>query len=30
VRRRQRLTRIGVFFVRPFVRAFLLRYAERH
>ena len=30
VRRRQRLTRIGVFFVRPFVRAFLLRYAVRH
>jgi uncharacterized protein YbjT (DUF2867 family) len=30
VRRRQRLTRIGVFFVRPFVRAFLLRYSPRH
>jgi hypothetical protein len=30
VRRRQRLTRIGVFFLHPFVRAFLLRYAARH
>jgi hypothetical protein len=26
----QRLTGIGVFFVRPFVRALLLRYAVRH